>query len=77
MKFATYLALALVATSRIDSADAAGTTGDGLIDSEVGWNDQVRGWWYIYVGVGVGVVSQSKLLLYHFLCFCTHLHSTP
>ena len=46
MKFATPLTLALFVTSRIGSADddAAGTTGGGLIDSEVGWNEKVRGY---------------------------------
>ena len=63
MKFATPLtALALFVTRRNCSADAAGPTGDGLIDSEVGWNEKVRG----YIHVGVGVVSQ-RAFLYHFL----------
>ncbi len=43
MKFATALTLAPFVTSRIGSADAAGTTGDGLKDSGVGSNEKVRG----------------------------------
>lgn len=74
MKFATPLTVALFVTSRIGSeADAAGTTGDGLVNSAVGWNEKVRGYTSMSAVESEFFHKELLLLLYHFLFLYIYL----